>query len=107
MDRPPSRWSRRIRSNCSTLDLSFTPTPSVIALADVTERKGRSGRGWGHFKASLSLQVGPHQAGTLTRVAAADLRAARALAPAADATPEPGVPVLTGPARTDDDPTLA
>src|SRR4051812_31558928 len=96
MDRPPSRWSRRIRSNCSTLDLSFTPTPSVIALADVTERKGRSGRGWGHFKASLSLQVGPHQAGTLT----ATVGAAAVGAAGREGLRSPGEDLLVGSVRT-------
>ncbi len=40
IDKPSSRWSCRIRSNCSTLDLSFNPYPSIIALADVTDSKG-------------------------------------------------------------------
>jgi len=59
---PSSRCSRRIRSNCSTLDLPITPTPFVIALADVTERRGRSGRGWGHFKPGRFQRTSQHRA---------------------------------------------
>src|SRR5215218_8170964 len=64
-------------------------------------------RGWAAAVGATSTQAWLAQALRVDpRVAAADVRAARALDPAADQTPEPGVPVLTGPARTDDDPTL-
>ncbi len=33
-DRPSSRWSRRIRSNCSALDFSFKALPLHDALAE-------------------------------------------------------------------------
>src|SRR5665647_2860750 len=46
IDNPSSRWSLRIRSNISTLDLALTPTPLVIVLVDVTNvGTGRSGVG--------------------------------------------------------------
>src|SRR5215213_6265662 len=64
-------------------------------------------RGWAAAVGATSTQAWLAQALRVDpRVAAADVRAARALDPAADAPPEPGVPVLTGPARTDDDPVL-
>ena len=66
IDNSSSRASRRIRSNCSTLDLSFTPhTSRGSPWQTDTESRGLVGRGWGHFKPSLRLQVGPLQAGTL------------------------------------------
>src|SRR5215217_1532502 len=65
-------------------------------------------RGWAAAVGATSTPAWMAQALRVDpRVAAADVRAARALDPAADAPPEPGVPVLTGPARTDDDPVLA
>ncbi|HKG52322.1 MAG TPA: DUF222 domain-containing protein, partial [Actinomycetales bacterium] len=64
-------------------------------------------RGWAAAVGATSTQAWLAQALRVDpRTAAADVRAARALDPAADATPEPGVPVLTGAARSDDDPTL-
>ena len=64
-------------------------------------------RGWAAAVGATSTQAWLAQALRVDpRVAAADVRAARALDPAADQTPQPGLPVLTGPARTDDDPTL-
>ncbi|HKG52330.1 MAG TPA: DUF222 domain-containing protein, partial [Actinomycetales bacterium] len=65
-------------------------------------------RGWAAAVGATSTQAWLAQALRVDpRTAAADVRAARALDPAADTPPEPGLPVLTGPARTDDDPTLA
>ncbi|HKG52216.1 MAG TPA: DUF222 domain-containing protein, partial [Actinomycetales bacterium] len=65
-------------------------------------------RGWAAAVGAASTQAWLAQVLRVDpRVAAADVRAARALDPAADAAPEPGLPVLTGPARTDEDPTLA
>src|SRR5215207_6129795 len=43
-----------------------TPPPLLNALADDTKAPGLLGRGWGHFKPALRLQLGPLQAGTLT-----------------------------------------
>ncbi|HKG50317.1 MAG TPA: DUF222 domain-containing protein, partial [Actinomycetales bacterium] len=64
-------------------------------------------RGWAAAVGATSTQAWLAQALRVDpRVAAADVRAARALDPAADETPQPGLPVLTGPARSDDDPTL-
>src|SRR5215217_9038963 len=65
-------------------------------------------RGWAAAVGATSTQAWLAQALRVDpRVAAADVRAARALDPAADQGPQPGVPVLTGPARSDDDPVLA
>src|SRR5215213_5134567 len=64
-------------------------------------------RGWAAAVGATSTQAWLAQALRVDpRTAAADVRAARALDPAVDATPAPGVPVLTGAARSDDDPTL-
>src|SRR5215212_8795862 len=64
-------------------------------------------RGWAAAVGATSTQAWLAQALRVDpRTAAADVRAARALDPAADTPPEPGLPVLTGPARSDDDPTL-
>src|SRR5215213_6108372 len=65
-------------------------------------------RGWAAAVGATSTQAWLAQALRVDpRAAAADVRAAKALDPAGDAPPEPGMPVLTGPARTDDDPVLA
>ena len=58
IDNPSSRRSRRIRSNCSTLDLSFTLHTSGLALADEPERRGKSGRGWGPNQAITTASNG-------------------------------------------------
>src|SRR5215212_11433998 len=64
-------------------------------------------RGWAAAVGATSTQAWLAQALRVDpRVAAADVRAARALDPAAEQTPEVGMPVLTGSARSDDDPTL-
>src|SRR5215212_4840076 len=64
-------------------------------------------RGWAAAVGATSTQAWLAQALRVDpRVAAADVRAARALDPAAGQPPQPGVPVLTGAARSDDDPTL-
>ena len=47
IDTPSSRCSRRIRSNCSTLDNSSDPR--FGGLARPAERRERWGRGWGQF----------------------------------------------------------
>ncbi len=62
---PRSRESRRIRSNCSTLDLSFdTLHPSDRPARRAESRGQLIGRGWGHTGPALALQVGPNQAVT-------------------------------------------
>jgi len=63
--RAPHRGARVGYVRTAPLSISPSPLrPFVIALADVTERRGRSGRGWGHFKPSQQLQEGPLQTGT-------------------------------------------
>src|SRR4051794_38215258 len=65
-------------------------------------------RGWAAAVGATSTQAWLAQALLIDpRVAAADVRAARALDPAGDAPPEPGAPVMTGAARSDADPVLA
>ena len=65
-------------------------------------------RGWAARVGAASTQAWLAQAVRCDpRAAAADVRAARALDPDGDAPPEPGLPVMTGPARSDDDPPLA
>src|SRR4051794_7939216 len=65
-------------------------------------------RGWAAAVGATSTQAWLAQALLIDpRTAAADVRAARALDPAGDAPPQPGVPVLTGAARSGDDPVLA
>lgn len=51
--------SRRIRSNCSTLDFSFKPVP--FSQSWTTKRTLRAVRGWGQFKRLKALHVGPLQ----------------------------------------------
>src|SRR4051812_11692935 len=65
-------------------------------------------RGWAARVGATSTQAWLAQALLIDpRTAAADVRAARALDPAGDAPPEPGVPVMTGARRSDADPVLA
>jgi len=66
--------SRRIRSNCSTLDLSFKPVP--FSQSWTTKRTLRAGRGWGQFKRLKALQVGPFQ-DAIPRPSPAEFRATR------------------------------
>ncbi len=60
IDRPSTRWSRRIRSNCSTLDTPISPR--WLVLVDRQRRWGWV-RGWGQLRASLRAygwgQFGP------------------------------------------------
>src|SRR6266508_254713 len=58
MPTPSSRCSRRIRSNSSTLDISFSLAPMVWQPRSV----GTGARGWGHFRPSLRPLPGPDQA---------------------------------------------
>src|SRR3954471_6838209 len=65
-------------------------------------------RGWAAAVGATSTQAWLAQALLVDpRTAAADGRAARALDPAGDREPEPGVPVMTGARRSDADPVLA
>src|SRR3954453_21896830 len=65
-------------------------------------------RGWAAAVGATSTQAWLAHALLIDpRTAAADVRAARALDPAGDAPPEPGVPVMTGATRSDADPVLA
>src|SRR4051812_6534842 len=65
-------------------------------------------RGWAAAVGATSTQAWLAHALLIDpRTAAADVRAARALDPAGDAPPEPGVPVMTGARRSDADPVLA
>ena len=65
-------------------------------------------RGWAASVGATSTQAWlAHALRTDPRAAAADVRAARALNPTGDTTPEPGVAVMSGAARSEDDPALA
>src|SRR4051794_6579335 len=65
-------------------------------------------RGWASRGGATSTQAWRAHAPLIDpRTAAADVRAAGALVPAGDAPPEPGVPVMIGARRSDDDPVLA
>src|SRR4051812_11024289 len=65
-------------------------------------------RGWAARVGATSTQAWLAQALLVDpRTAATDVRAARALDPAGDTAPEPGVAVMTGAPRSDDAPTLA
>ena len=65
-------------------------------------------RGWAAAVGATSTQAWlAHALRVDPRAAAADVRAARALNPAGDVPPEPGVPVMTGAPRSGDDPVLA
>ena len=67
IDRAPSRASRRILSNCSTLDISFNVLPLPRSPWQTTRTVRRVGREWGQIRASKPLQAGPNQTGTLRR----------------------------------------
>src|SRR6266498_801343 len=60
---PSSRCWRRILSNSSTLDNSFSLAPTVWQPRSV----GAGARGWGHFWPSLRPLLGPDQAVIPTR----------------------------------------
>src|SRR6266542_6171205 len=60
---PSSRCWRRILSNSSTLDNSFSLAPTVWQPRSV----GAGTRGWGHFWPSLRPLLGPDQAVILNR----------------------------------------
>src|SRR4051812_50198479 len=65
-------------------------------------------RGWAVRVGATSTQAWlAHGLRVDPRAAAADVRAARALDPAGDLPPQPGAPVMTGAARSADDPVLA
>ena len=65
-------------------------------------------RGWAARVGAVSTASWLAQAVRVDpRTAAGEVRAARALDPAGDAPPEPGAPVMTGAARSDDGPVLA
>jgi hypothetical protein len=62
---PLSLASLRIRSNCSTLDLTFKPVP---LFSPWQTRKGyESGRGWGHFRVQKPRKLGPFQSAIPSR----------------------------------------
>jgi hypothetical protein len=65
-------------------------------------------RGWAARVGAVSTASWLAQAVRVDpRTAAGEVRAARALDPAGDTPPEPGAPVMTGAARSDEDPVLA
>ncbi|HKG49216.1 MAG TPA: DUF222 domain-containing protein, partial [Actinomycetales bacterium] len=81
--------------------------PGRIDAARLSLVRELDARGWAAAVGATSTQAWLAQALRVDpRVAAADVRAARALDPAAEQTPEVGMPVLSGSARSDDDPTL-